>query len=280
MELSIVIPVYRSAKNAFVHLPLIIDTLRGKYKNFEVIFIIDYPKVNHQLQAFIDLCEKYKEVKIQLLNKNYGQHFATLCGYYIAKGNFIACVDEDMSAYIVEICKTDAYKNFDVFYFYYDKNKMYNSSVRKFFSILYKYLIRKIVNLKKHSTFRVISKELRDKMLIDKHYYWNLDVMTFDNTNKISGITIQDCTITDDNTTYNYKKLLKIAFEIAYENNPIFMNMLFSIVPALLFYFITKNIISTSFFYLLLIVTFSWLFNFIKKKNSSTTKKILAALKN
>ena len=165
MELSVVVPVYRSAKNAVVHLPLIIETFRHKYRNFEVLFIIDYHDMNSEMDSFIELCEKYSETKIHALNKNYGQHFATLCGYYLAQGDFIACVDEDMSEYMLEICKTDDYKNQDVFYFYYNKNEMYNSSVRKFFSVLYKYLIGKIVNLKKHSTFRIISKELRDKIL-------------------------------------------------------------------------------------------------------------------
>lgn len=280
MELSIVVPVYRSAKNAIVHLPLIIETFRHKYRNFEVLFIIDYHDMNPEMDSFIALCEKYDEIKIQSLKKNYGQHFATLCGYYLAKGDFIACVDEDMSAYILEICKTNDYKNFDVFYFYYNKNEMYNSSVRKFFSILYKYLIRKIVNLKKHSTFRVISKELRDKILLEKHYYWNLDVMAYDNTKKIDGVTILNCNITDDNSNYNYKKLLKIAYEIAYENNPIFMNVLFSFLPTILFYFVTKNIISTILFSVLIVVFTSFLFRLIKKKTATTTEKILAALKN
>ncbi len=279
MELSVVVPVYRSAKNAVVHLPLIIETFRHKYRNFEVLFIIDYHDMNSEMDSFIELCEKYSETKIHALNKNYGQHFATLCGYYLAQGDFIACVDEDMSEYMLEICKTDDYKNQDVFYFYYNKNEMYNSSVRKFFSVLYKYLIGKIVNLKKHSTFRIISKELRDKILIEKHYYWNLDVMAYDNTKKIDGITILNCNITDDNSNYNYKKLLKIAFEIAYENNPIFMNVLFSFLPAVLFFLVTKNCITTILSYVLLIVFTSVFFKLIKKKTATTTDKILAALK-
>jgi undecaprenyl-phosphate 4-deoxy-4-formamido-L-arabinose transferase len=279
MELSVVVPVYRSAKNAVAHLPQIVDALRHKYRKFEVLFIIDYHDMNSEMDSFIFLCEKYSEIKIHALNKNYGQHFATLCGYYLAKGDFIACVDEDMSAYLLEICKTNNYKNFDVFYFYYNKNEMYNSPIRKFFSILYKLIISKMVNLGKHSTFRIISKQLRDKILIEKHYYWNLDVMIFDNTKNVGGITILNCSITDEDSNYNYKKLLKIAFEIAYEHNTILMNILLAILPALSFFIVLKDVKISILFYATLVLISSGFYKIIKLKTKTTTEKINTALK-
>ena len=280
MELSVVVPIYCSTKNAIEHLPKIVEALRHKYRKFEVLFIIDYHDMNSEMDSFMILCQQYSEIRIHALNKNYGQHFTTLCGYYLAKGDFIACVDEDMSAYILEICKTNDYKKFDVFYFFYNKNEMYNSAVRKFFSVLYKFLISKIVNLKRHSTFRIITKELRDKILLDKHYYWNLDVMIFDNTQLVGGTSIENCSITDDYSTYNYKKLIKVAFEIAYEHNPIFMNMLFAFLIASFLFFMTKDILTTILSFVSITVFTSVLFNWIKQNSATTIHKILAALKN
>ena len=262
MELSVVVPIYCSTKNAIEHLPKIVEALRHKYRKFEVLFIIDYHDMNSEMDSFMILCQQYSEIRIHALNKNYGQHFTTLCGYYLAKGDFIACVDEDMSAYI------------------YNKNEMYNSAVRKFFSVLYKFLISKIVNLKRHSTFRIITKELRDKILLDKHYYWNLDVMIFDNTQLVGGTSIENCSITDDYSTYNYKKLIKVAFEIAYEHNPIFMNMLFAFLIASFLFFMTKDILTTILSFVSITVFTSVLFNWIKQNSATTIHKILAALKN
>ncbi|WP_462222790.1 hypothetical protein, partial [Ferruginibacter sp.] len=43
---------------------------------------------------------------------------------------------------------------------------------------------------------------------------------------------------TDKDTVYNYKKLSKMAFEIAYEHNTILMNILFALMPAFLFFLV------------------------------------------
>lgn len=171
MEISIVVPIYNVTKHAVKHLPLIIESLAYKYKDFELLFMVDNLHINIEIENLIQLSKNYKQINIHFLNKNYGQHFATLCGYYLAKGDFIMCIDEDMSKYIVEVCNTNEYKNVEVFYFYYNKNDMYKSSVRKIFSNTYKSVINKMVNLKKHSTFRIISKDLRNKLLIDKHIF-------------------------------------------------------------------------------------------------------------
>jgi hypothetical protein len=80
------------------------------------------------------LCNQYSEIKHTFFEKKLRTTlYNIMCGYYLAKGDFIACIDEDMSEYVLEICKTNSYKNTDVFYFYYDKNQMYNSPVQKVF---------------------------------------------------------------------------------------------------------------------------------------------------
>jgi len=279
MEISIVIPIYNTAKNAIRSLDEVIPALRGKYKDFELLFVIDNTGVEKEIQA-LTLCKnKFSEIKIYQLNKNYGQHFATLCGYYLAKGDFIVCVDEDMSANIVEVCKTDEYKKFDVFYFYYNKNDMYNSATRKVLSNSYKSIINKVVNLKQHSTFRVISNSLRNKILLDKHIFWNLDVMIFDNTNNIGSTTLYLPDITDEDTGYDYIKLSKIAFEIAYEHNAILMNILFALLPSILFFLVVKSWFVTILFFIVLVIISSAIFRFSRLQTDDTAHKISAAIK-
>ncbi len=280
MEISVVIPIYNVTKHAVKHLPLIIESLAHKYKDFELLFMVDNLHINNEIENLIHLSKNYKQIKVHFLNKNYGQHFATLCGYYLAKGDFIVCIDEDMSKYIVEVCNTNEYKDVDVFYFYYNKNDMYKSSVRKFFSNSYKSVINKIVNLKKHSTFRIISKDLRNRMLEDKHVFWNLDVMIFDNTQKVGSHTLYIPDLSDNDTTYNYKKLCQIAFEIVYEHNNIVTNLLLLMIPALLCYGIYANVVITVLLYLLSVILASLYFLIKKRRTLSTEQKILDALAN
>ena len=230
MELSVIIPVYHSAKNALQHLPDMITVLHSKFKVFEIIVVIDNENINEEVQELFLLKKQYSEVEIYQLNKNHGQHFATLSGYYLAKGDFIMSIDEDMTEYISVVCTTNEYMKSDALYFFYDKDRMYNSSLRKVLSNSCKFLIYKIVNLKKHSTFRIISKSLRDKILENKHIFWNVDVMIFNNTDNIGSYEVHQCNVTDLDSSYNYKKLFKFAFEIVYEHNTIFMNLLIAII--------------------------------------------------
>ena len=279
MELSVVIPIYHSAQNAMLHLPVVLKTLSSKYKDFEIIFIIDNEHMSEGVQSLFLLEKQYPEIRINQLRKNYGQQFATLCGYYLAKGDFIVSVDEDMTKYLTEICTTDAYRQMDVFYFYYDKNTMYNSDTRKVLSNLYKSVIRKIVNLKRNSTFRIISKPLRDTILKNKHIFWNVDVMIFNNTNKIGSVDIPDFNVTDQNSAYNYKRLFQVAFEIAYEHNTIFMNLLFAIIPAVIYYMKYEDKMRTTVVYIFFAIIITVFIVALKSFSPSTEQKIKKALK-
>ncbi len=280
MEISIVIPIYNVTKNAVEHIPSIIDLFRCKYIDFELLFVIDNIAIDREVQALLNLSNDYPEVKICFLNKNYGQHFATLCGYFLAKGDFIVCIDEDMTKYIPEICNYNEYKNFEVFYFHYNKSDMYRSNIRRFFSNAYKNIINKVVNLKEHSTYRIISKSLRDKILLEKHIFWNLDVMIFDNTKKIGSTTLFLPDINDKDSVYNYKKLSVIAFEIAYEHNNILSNIIFAILPTLIFYSIFSNLLAATLFYFILAMITCFYFVLGKRKTKNTQQKILDAFTN
>ena len=278
MELSVVIPIYHTSKNAARYIPDVISTLKRKFRDFEILFIIDNNPIPADVKDLKTLQNIYKEIKIFPLNKNYGQHFATLSGYYMAKGDHILCVDEDMTQYVIEICQNDDYKNYEIYFWHYNKNNMYSSVIRKVFSILFKALIHRIINFKKNSTFRVITKQLRDKILMDKHIFWNIDVMIFNNTDHIGGCTVDFFDVKDDNSGYNYKTLINIAFEIAYEHNTIFMNLLFALFPTLLINLIYHNIIFTVNLYLFIVILITLLFLGIKKMTPTTKIKIQKAL--
>ena len=279
MEFSVVIPIYHSANNAIKHLPAVIDALRSKYRDFEIIFIIDNEYISADVSTLLEMKNTYLEVKVRQLCKNYGQQFATLCGYYLATGEYILSVDEDMTQYILDACKTNAYIGKDVYYFYYDKNTMYNSDTRKVLSNLYKSIIRKIVNLKRNSTFRIISKSLKNKILGNKHIFWNIDVSIFNNTNNIGSEEIEQFDVTDHNSAYNYKKLFQVAFEIAYEHNTIFMNLLFAVVPAAIYYWRFEDRMRTTVVYIFFAIVITSFFVSLKIFSPKTKTKIERALK-
>jgi len=278
MELSVVVPVYRSVKNSIRHIPSVISLLNGKFSSFEILFIIDHDNTAEQENSLSTLQDLYTQVKVIPLNKNYGQHFATLTGYSLAQGDHIVSVDEDMVKYIPEICTTEEYKSFDVFYWMYDKNQMYTSGFRKLFSILFKFFLEKIVVFHKNSTFRCINRKLRNQLLTGKHLFWNLDIMIFRRTSKIGRAAMNGFDVKDEESGYNYLKLLRVAFEITYEHNTLFMNSVFSLLPAFLVYYASENTGMSLFFYLLSIIASTLFVLYLRNKTISTTEKINDAL--
>jgi undecaprenyl-phosphate 4-deoxy-4-formamido-L-arabinose transferase len=278
MELSVVIPIYHTAKNSITYLPEIISRLRQKFTEFEILFIIDNEDIYPEVRGVYALKDIYKEVKIYKLNRNYGQHFATLCGYQLALGKYMLSVDEDMTAYIPVVCSNDDYKNYAIYFWHYNKNPMYSSVVRKLCSILFKSTIHWIINFKKNSTFRMIRNDLRNRILTDKHIFWNIDVMIFNHTENIGGNTLEVSGLNDDNSSYNYKTLISIAFEIAYEHNTIFMNFLLAFIPALIMHLLYNNFMLTTGFYFATMFSITAIFMAIKKATPDTRSKIAMAL--
>ncbi len=279
MDFSVVIPLYYYANNTATHLTDISKALASKYKDFEIIFVIDNSQISKEIAHLMDIQEQFKEVKIVQLNKNYGQHFATLCGFYVAKGKHILSVDEDMSHYIIDICKESDYENADIYFYFYDKDKMYQSTIRKTLSNAYKNLLNHTMSLKPSSTFRVINADLRSKILNNKHIFWNIDIMLFKHTDNIKGELIEGFNVTDQHSSYNYKKLFQMAFEIIYEHNTFLMNLLLALVPTILYYWTYHDTMRTIGVYVFFTIAITAFFNLLKYFTPSTSSKIEAALK-
>ncbi|MCB0507270.1 MAG: glycosyltransferase [Chitinophagales bacterium] len=278
MELSIVIPLYHSAKNTYRHLPNILTTLRNKYKAFEIIFIIDNNYISKDILPILETEKNNPEIKIYQLQKNYGQHFATLCGFYLAQGEHILSVDEDMSHYLLELSKTDEYKKYDIYYFYYDKDMMYNSTIRRVLSNSFKKALSFIIRVKPSSTFRIITASLRDKILSRKHIFWNIDIMLINFTDNIGGQEIDAADVTDHDSSYNYKRLFRMAFEIVYEHNTIFMNLFFALIPSILYYLRFHDRMRTTVVYIFFAILITLFFNLMKWLSPSTKSKFEAAI--
>lgn len=279
MELSVVIPIYHTTRCAIAQIPEVIPALRSKYNDFEILFIIDNDDINDDVNRLFSLQDIYSEVKVHALDCNHGQHFATLSGYYLAQGDFIMSVDQDMTHYIPEICKSDDYKKFDIYYWHYDKNTMYTSVMRKVLSICFKAMIHRLINFKRNSTFRVLSKDLRDRILENKHIFWNIDVMVFNNTENIGGTELELFDVKDHDSSYNYKTLISVALELLYEHNTIFMNLMIALFPAIIIQYAYENMMVTITAYLFIVVIITLAFVGIKKATPSTSKKIVEALR-
>ncbi len=96
MELSVVVPVYRSAGTLAVLVRRLLATLDKLGVPFEIIFVDD-GSPDDAWSVLADLHKKHPDrlAAVQLM-RNYGQHNALMCGFRRARGRYIVTLDDDL----------------------------------------------------------------------------------------------------------------------------------------------------------------------------------------
>ena len=93
-ELSIIVPIYNEEENiekfiseAEKNLPKNID--------YEIIFCLD-PSTDKSLEVLLSCKEKYKNIKIILLSRRFGQSLAIKSGLYNSNSKYVLVIDVDL----------------------------------------------------------------------------------------------------------------------------------------------------------------------------------------
>jgi len=102
---SIVIPVYRSS-NTLAELFMQIKSVFEKTADeFEVVFVED-GGMDDSWRIISDLKERYPEfILAKQLERTTGQHYATVCGFELCRGDFIFTIDDDLQILPMEMLK-------------------------------------------------------------------------------------------------------------------------------------------------------------------------------
>ena len=92
IQISIIIPVYNPDKK----LIFLLNSLKKEIKKFksEIILVNDIgDETNNKILNKVK--KIHKNLRVINLKKNYGQHYATLLGISVSKGDFLVTLDED-----------------------------------------------------------------------------------------------------------------------------------------------------------------------------------------
>ena len=105
MKLSIIIPVYNSEKIVGKTIDEVIKYGRGLKSRFEVIAVNDGSS-DKSWSVLLAKAKKHgKRIKVINLLRNVGQHSALLCGFSLARGQWVITLDDDMQIHPREISK-------------------------------------------------------------------------------------------------------------------------------------------------------------------------------
>jgi len=95
MELSIVIPVYRSAASIPLLHKRLCDACNGHFAGFEIIFVEDCGG-DDSWRLIQQLALDDVRIRGLRLTRNFGQHYAITAGMSIARGNWVVTMDCDL----------------------------------------------------------------------------------------------------------------------------------------------------------------------------------------
>lgn len=216
IEISVIVPVYESAKTLPDLTERLIVTISKISDAFEIIFVDDGSK-DDSWSVISDLIEKNPEViKGLQLMRNYGQHNALMCGFKYASGRIIVTLDDDLQNPPEEIHRLYEHleeTQSDVVYGL--PRKRNDRYFRKFASIPIQYFIQKSIGLPGPvSSYRLIRRPVIDAIINYKLNFTFIDGLISWNTSQITYLTIEHNHRGTGTSGYSIRKLIFHALNI------------------------------------------------------------------
>lgn len=192
MNLSVVIPVYNS-ENILEELVLQISRNTAFAVSFELVFVNDHSH-DGSWEKIAELFKKYNFIKGINLRKNAGQHNAIMAGLNHACGDVIIIMDDDLqhSPEYLEKMYMQVRNGNDVCYAKFKNRKHASWKIigSKFNDLVANILLDKPKDLYL-SSFKAISKEIRDEIIRYKGTYPYIDGLILSLTDNISTINVK-----------------------------------------------------------------------------------------
>lgn len=209
-DLSIVIPVYRSAEILPQLASRLEQVLPGLAQTFEVLLVCDGSPDN-SWTVIRELAAKHKFIKGVNLAKNYGQHNALLIGIREAKHSVIVTMDDDLQHPPEEIHKllTHLNEGYDVVYGMAEQLK--HNVARNIASSSIKYMMQQMIgyeNAGMTSAFRAFRTKVRDSFAAYHDKFVSIDILLTWGTSKFSRVLVQHNERHSGVSGYNIRKLL------------------------------------------------------------------------
>jgi undecaprenyl-phosphate 4-deoxy-4-formamido-L-arabinose transferase len=210
---SIVVPVYNSYQSLPELYAGIEKTMAETSLAFEVVFVDDHSSDASwaSLQALKQ--QHHTTIRLVRLARNFGQHNATLCGLSKAKGDIVITIDDDLQTPPAEIKKLldqFASKPSDVIYGI-SPRKNGHSFIRKSGSKTLKQVSKSFRGTPgEGSSFRLITKNIADKLLNHQFHFVFIDELLLWYTNDIDFVEVQHVERKYSQSGYSFRKLFHL----------------------------------------------------------------------
>lgn len=220
---SVVIPVYRSEKMIQKTVLGVHKFLTGYGKRFEIILVND-GSPDASWSIIKGMARKYPEIIAIDLLKNYGQHYANLCGFREAKGDFIITMDDDLQnppeeiAKLIEISK----KDYDLVIGKFQSKQ--HSIIRRIGSHIIGWLNRRVFNVNDGlilSNFRIIRRDVINRVCEDSSFSPYIPGLVLKHSVKRKNVLVTHLPRASGKSNYTFRKILHLVANILFNHSTI-----------------------------------------------------------
>jgi len=211
MRIDIIIPVYNS-ENTIEEL---VNKLAMTDLNYH-LYLVDDNSLDNSAKIIRGLVSN--QVTGILLKRNYGQQNAIKAAFEYTKGDYVVTMDDDLQQDPNDIKLLLAnLKEFDVIYGSYLKKqsnhfRIFGSNLTDlFFNLRYK----KVKEVKV-SSFRLMKREVVEKIKLDQTPFVYLTAIILKNSFKITSIKVKHYPSKRAKSNYSFVKLIKLYFKLFY----------------------------------------------------------------
>lgn len=251
---SVVVPVYNSERSIGKLCNRLIETLHGKFVDYEIIFVNDGSR-DRSWEVLLNM-EKLNEKTVRIVNlmKNQGQHNALMCGFSLARGDVIVTIDDDLQQapeHIPEMIDLLDSGYDAVFASYTEKRHSVLRNIGT--SIMDKvneYSFTKPKGLK-ISSYRVITKRLVKHILDNSTPYPYISGMILNVTNNVANYPVKHEKRRYGASNYNILNLMSLANNLLfnYTTIPLRLMGILCLMASMIFFllglvFIIKKLIA------------------------------------
>jgi polyisoprenyl-phosphate glycosyltransferase len=216
VQVSVVIPVYRSEASLRPLVARLTRVLRATGLQHEVVFVEDGGgDGSWNLLLELQAADPDHIVVIQLM-RNYGQHNALMCGFRHAQGEYVVTLDDDLQNPPEEIPKLlDLIQTgeFDLVYGTYSskKHSLWRNAGSAFVNVFYRFVFQNDVTI---SSFRAMHRPLMESIFPYDLNFTFVDGLLAWNTQRIGRVEVEHHARAVGGSGYDARKLILLALNL------------------------------------------------------------------
>ena len=216
VDISVVIPVYKSQDCLDELAKRLTDVLENLGKTYEIVLVNDCSP-DDSWKKIVELCGIYDKIKGINLRRNFGQDCAIMAGLNNSSGRYVIIMDDDLQHDPADIpTLIDGLNDYDVCYALFRSKKQ---SWFKNFGSWFNGKVAEIVIKKPKeiylSPFKVVKREVIDEVIKYDGPYPYIDGLIFRTTRKINQVEVEHHERYAGRGNYNLIKSIRVWMRLA-----------------------------------------------------------------